>query len=68
MITNRYGAKTMLRDALSDAIADNLPRGDIENTIDSFCKSKEYQTLLDEAMKVVKSHLEAGLKDLTNQL
>ena len=52
-----------LRDELSDAIAENLPRGKIEDTIDSFCSSKEWEKLLDEAIEVISSHFEAAVEE-----
>ena len=58
MRTDKRGREITFRDELSDAIAENLPRGNIEDEMDSFCKSKEYEKLLDEAIEVITRHIE----------
>ena len=57
----KNGRSISLRDELSDAIVENLPAGD---EIDSFCKSKEWERLLDDAIAVITSHLEVGVKEV----
>ncbi len=63
MRQTKYGHSISLRDELSDAIAENLPRGDIEDEMDSFCASKDYGRLLDEAIEVIKSHVDEAVGD-----
>ncbi len=63
MRNNIRGRSISLRDELSDAIAENLPRGEMEDEINSFCKSKEWERLLDDAIEVISLHLEAGIKE-----
>ena len=60
MARYKNGHIVSLRDELSDAISENLPAGD---EIDSYCKSKDYEKLLDEAMETIKAHFEAGMKE-----
>ena len=52
-----------LRDELSDAIAENLPRGELDDAMNSFVTSKEWEVLLDEAIEVISSHFEAGIEE-----
>lgn len=60
MRVNKSGHSIKLRDELSDAIAENLPIGD---EIDSFCKSEDYERLLDQAITVIKSHIDKAVGD-----
>jgi len=63
MRKGKTGRSISLRDELADAISENLPRGTVENEMDSFCSSKDYEKLLDEAMEVIKSHIDEAVGD-----
>lgn len=58
MRQNKSGYTISLRNELSDAITENLPRSD---EIDSFYETLKYEGLLDEAIEVIKTHLDAGI-------